>query len=33
VRHYYGDDLVAELDALEAEILGGVRSRSLPVVS
>jgi Fe-S-cluster containining protein len=33
VRYYYGDDLVAELDALEAEVLGGVRARSLPLVS
>lgn len=32
VLYYYGPELVAELDALEAESLAGVRARSLPVV-
>jgi Fe-S-cluster containining protein len=32
VLYYYGPELVAELDALEAEVLSGERVRSLPVV-
>jgi Fe-S-cluster containining protein len=32
VLYYYGPELIEELDALEAEVLTGVRARSLPVV-